>query len=97
MRGKIHGTSYSGECACFVGTVANIRKENYEHLSNGLEPDSDSPTEVWFMAIRQGDTPESNAVSAITKEWLEEFMKANEIAIPKYRLISSAENPELFP
>jgi hypothetical protein len=91
MRGKIDGTSYSGECACFVGTIANIRKENYEKLTCDLRPESSSPTEKWFLAILEGDTPSSNSVSKITKEWLEEFMRDNSLEIPQYRLISSLE------
>lgn len=96
IRGKINGSSYKGECACFCGTIANIRKENYAEMKIDLRPDSNCPTERWFLAIRKGDTPENNQVSAVTADWLKEFMKANEIAIPQYKLVSSIEKPELF-
>ena len=72
--GNIDGSSYEGECACFVGTVANLKEKKYNDL-NGLVPDSNSPTERLFLAIKQGDTPESNPVSAIVAEWIELFIK----------------------
>ncbi len=75
MRGKIDGSCYEGECACFCGTVANIRKENFRELTNKLSPDSDSPTERWFRAIRKGDSPDNNQVAAITARWIKEFME----------------------
>jgi hypothetical protein len=96
IRGKINGSCYEGECACFVGTIANIRKEDYQHLTNGLRPESSSPTEKWFLGIRKGDTPQSNQIAGITKEWIEEFAKANGISLPNYKLISSVEFPSAF-
>jgi hypothetical protein len=96
MCGRIDGTSYEGPCACFVGTIANIRKEEYDHLGIDLRPDSNSPTERWFLGIRKGETPESNQIAKITADWLKEFMQENEITIPKYKLISSLDRPELF-
>ncbi len=96
MRGKIDGSAYHGECACFVGTIANLRKEKYYELSNGLKPSSSSPTERWFLGIRKGDTPQSNQIAGITKEWIEEFAKANGISLPNYKLISSVEFPSAF-
>ena len=96
IRGKINGSCYEGICACFCGTIANLRKENYENLSIDLKPDSDSPTEKWFLSIHEGDTEVSNQVVKITAEWMREFMQANDIAIPEYKLVSSFDNQELF-
>jgi hypothetical protein len=96
MRGKIDGTSYEGECACFVGTVAKICHQDYQKLTSGLKPDSNSPTEKWFMGILKGDTPQSNQVSNITASWIEEFCLFNEIVLPEYKLVSSAEFPAAF-
>jgi hypothetical protein len=96
MKGKIDGTSYSGDCACFVGTIARVRKEEYEHLTNGLKPEADSPTERWFLAIREGETPESNSVAKVTRDWIKEFALSNEIILPEYKLISSVEFPAAF-
>jgi hypothetical protein len=96
MKGKVDGSSYTGECACFVGTIANVRKENYQNLTCDLKPDSDSPTERWFMGISKGDTPQSNCVSKITCEWIKEFAIAEKIIVPEYKLISSLEFPAAF-
>jgi hypothetical protein len=70
--GKINGSCYEGECCCFVGSFANIRNVNYKSLE-GVYPDSRSPTERWFLAFKEGDTPENSQVSKITMEWIEEF------------------------
>ena len=78
---KVNGSAYEGECACFCGTIANIRKASYKELGD-LKPDSSSPTERWFLGIRKGDNPDNNPISQITAQWTEEFMKANEIKIP---------------
>jgi hypothetical protein len=96
MRGKVDGSCYEGECACFVGSIANICGEDYEDLSSGLEPDSGSPVERWFFGINKGDTPQNNQVSAITAEWMREFMSEHSIVIPEYKLISSLEYPQAF-
>lgn len=96
MRGKIDGLAYKGKCACFVGTVANIRKENHDNLTIALKPEADSATEKWFLAILKGDTPANNPVAEITAEWMREFMKEHSILVPDYRLVSSLEMPELF-
>jgi hypothetical protein len=92
MRGKINGSTYSGECACLVGTIANVRNVDV----NTLEQNASRPAERWFLGIRKGDVPSSNQISDITREWIEEFAKANEISLPTYRLISSTEAPEVF-
>jgi hypothetical protein len=96
VRGKVDGTSYTGQCACFVGTIANIRKENYQELTCDLRPNADSPTERWFMGIREGDTPESNQVSKIVRDWIKEFSESEKIILPEYKLISSVEFPAAF-
>lgn len=72
--GKINGSSYDGECACFVDTIANIKGCEYTEL-NGLVPDSSSPTERLFMSISKGDRPETNPVSKIVADWVETFIK----------------------
>jgi hypothetical protein len=74
VAGRVDGSTYSGECACLVGTIANVRGADYTALGNGIEPDSGRPAEQWFMNIRQGDTPETSHISALTVEWLDEFV-----------------------
>lgn len=96
VRGKIDGSHYSGECACLIGTISNLRHESYKNLGIDLRPDDIRPIERWFMGIEEGDTPDSNPISAIVKEWMEEWFKKEGISFPSYRLISSLEHPELF-
>ena len=96
MRGKVNGSVYEGECVCFVGTVAKIRKEHHEKLTCDLKPDPDSLTEKWFLAFEKGVTPDRHPVAKITAEWIEEFAKANGVILPEYKLVSSAEFPAAF-
>jgi uncharacterized protein YjbI with pentapeptide repeats len=56
MRGKVDGSKYTGECACLVGTIANVRKVDVDTLKKN----SNRPAEVWFLGIRKGDVPQSN-------------------------------------
>jgi hypothetical protein len=74
--GKINGSVYEGECACFVGTVANVRGCHYEDKIRmaDLRPDSESPTEKWFLGIRVGDTPDNSQIAAITSDWICEWL-----------------------
>ena len=71
--GRVDGSTYEGPCACLVGTIANVR--GVEHTALGdLRPDADRPAERFFMGIREGDTPETDPVSAIAAKWVEEFL-----------------------
>ena len=70
--GQVDGSTYEGACACLVGTIANVRHANYKEI--GIEPDISRPAECWFMGIKEGDTPETNQISRITVEWLDEFV-----------------------
>lgn len=74
--GRVNGTFYTGECACLVGTIANLRGLNYERLGD-LKPDSDRPAERWFMGIAEGDTPATNPVSALAAGWVREWLAAH--------------------
>lgn len=64
---------------------------NQQELKNVLELHR-----KWFLGIKKGDIPQNNAVSKLTVEWTEEFMKNTGIIVPSYKLVSSLENPELF-
>ena len=79
IAGKIDGSTYTGECACLAGTIANHR--GIEGISSGKEiqengiafmTDSNSPREQWFMNIRKGDTPETNQCAKFALEWIDE-------------------------
>lgn len=73
--GKVDGSTYDGECACLVGTIANGKKVSPDSLlaSCGIPKDSSRPAEVFFTAIRRGDTPENNAAAKIAVEWIDEL------------------------
>ena len=80
LAGKVDGSCYQGECACLLGTIANIRHCDYDAIGNGISPDSSRPAEQWFMSIKKGDTPETNNISKITVEWIDEFVNLLEAA-----------------
>jgi hypothetical protein len=71
IEGRVDGSTYEGDCACLVGTIANVRHADYQQI--GIKPDSSRAAERWFMGIKKGDTPETNQISKITVEWLDEF------------------------
>ena len=48
--GRVDGSTYSGECACLVGTLENSG-------ATGLPHEASSPAERWFATIRKGDKP----------------------------------------
>lgn len=79
VEGRIDGSTYSGECACLAGTVANLKViEDYNGADINVTDeitfaaDSSSPRERWFMGISEGDTPETNRMAAIALEWIDE-------------------------
>ena len=71
IEGRINGKVYQGKCACLVGTIANLKGVNH----NTLSPDSDRPVERWFLAVKQGDTPANSQVSAVTVDWIADFLR----------------------
>jgi hypothetical protein len=71
--GRVDGSVYEGDCACLVGTLANVRGCNYRELP-GIKPDISCPAESWFMGIHKGDSPETSNISKLTVEWIEEFL-----------------------
>ncbi|KGS89852.1 pentapeptide repeats family protein [Burkholderia pseudomallei MSHR7334] len=72
--GRVDGSTYSGECACLVGTIANARGIDVDSSKFGIPKDSSRPVERFFMAIRKGDTPETNAASKLALEWAETWL-----------------------
>jgi hypothetical protein len=71
--GKVDGSTYRGQCACLVGTLANARGCNEKEIP-GLLPNSSRPAEVFFFAIKRGDTPETNQASKIAMEWVDQWL-----------------------
>ena len=72
ISGKINGSTYEGECACLVGTLANIKHCDYRKLEL-IKPNASRPAERWFLGIQKGDTPENSTIAKITLEWIEYF------------------------
>jgi hypothetical protein len=71
--GNVNGSVYDGPCACLVGTLANARGCRHDAIP-GLKPDSTRPAERWFLAIQKGHTPATNPVSALTAEWVRDWL-----------------------
>ena len=71
--GNVDGSTYSGECSCLVGTIAKERHIEAINLPQSIKPDSSRPAERFFMAIKKGDTPDTNPASKIAMEWAQEF------------------------
>jgi hypothetical protein len=71
--GRVDGSTYTGECACLVGTIGKARGSSVDDLGS-LKPNSSRPAERFFMGIRSGDTPETNQFSKLALEWCEEWL-----------------------
>jgi hypothetical protein len=80
--GKIDGSIYEGECACLCGTIANVRGCDYTKLE-GIKPDSSRPAEAFFYGVKKGDTPETNQISKLVLEWLDELQALLNAPKPK--------------
>jgi uncharacterized protein YjbI with pentapeptide repeats len=78
VAGKIDGSQYSGECACLVGTIANLRKCDVDSLA-GITRDSSRPAERWFIMFKPGDTPKNHQLMKMTVGWLDEFLKSQAV------------------
>ena len=68
--GRVDGSTYTGPCACLVGTIANLRGVDVETIDYR---NPHRPIERFFLSINRGDTPDTNPVSRIVVEWVEEF------------------------
>ena len=72
------GSTYTGDCACLVGTIANIRGEDV-YDDGQFERDASRPAEQWFAMIRKGDKPDTDTgggfASQKALEWAEEFQR----------------------
>ncbi len=69
--GKINGSVYEGECACLAGTLSKATGKSWSIFKDDspIAIDASSPRERFFMGIAEGDTPETNPISAIALEW----------------------------
>jgi uncharacterized protein YjbI with pentapeptide repeats len=79
--GQIDGSTYEGECACLCGTLEKSRDPLLVKRVYDLR-DSYRPIERLFGCISSGDTPETNAVSKIVLEWVDEFQALVSAQLP---------------
>ena len=77
--GNVDGSTYIGDCACLVGTIANIRHCDYNSIPT-LQPNSSRPAEIFFAGIRKGDTPATSQFSALAAGWVGEWLGAMQAA-----------------
>jgi hypothetical protein len=73
VAGQIDGSTYRGDCACLVGTLAKARGCDINGLAD-IAPDSSRLIERWFTNLRPGDTPETSVVAAHTLAWIDTFL-----------------------
>jgi uncharacterized protein YjbI with pentapeptide repeats len=78
--GRVDGGMYASPCACLAGTCERLRKQHgasKTELQDIVDlRDPNSSRERWFLAIIQGDIPQSSPIAAITAQWLEEWLAA---------------------
>ena len=77
--GRVDGSTYTGDCACLAGTLGKAAEYSGGYNANAFSPettafhiDASSPRERFFLAIKAGDTPETNPVSEIALSWTNE-------------------------
>jgi uncharacterized protein YjbI with pentapeptide repeats len=80
--GRVDGSTYTGECACLVGTIANARHVDYR----SIEHDASRPCEQWFAMIRKGDKPGDDTGGGFAAQmavaWAEEFVALTSTPAP---------------
>ena len=82
VESRVDGTTYSGPCACLVGTIANVRGVNHNDLG-GITPDADRPAERWFLAINETMSAK-HPIVALTIQWIDEWTAAQAApSVPK--------------
>jgi hypothetical protein len=73
VEGRVDGSTYTGKCACLVGTIANVRGCRTDELPV-LKPQAYRPAERFFLGISKGDTPEKNQFSKLALEWVDQWL-----------------------
>ena len=76
--GRVNGSVYEGECACLVGTIANVRGVNFTAIA---DHNSSYASEQWFLMISKGDTPDKDTgggyAAKLALDWVEEWQIAS--------------------
>lgn len=80
--GKVDGSTYVGDCACLVGTIANVRKCSIDELPI-LKKNPTRAAERFFMGIKKGDKPKTNQVSKLALQWVDEWLENMKAAFAK--------------
>jgi uncharacterized protein YjbI with pentapeptide repeats len=70
QEGRVNGSCYKGECACLVGTIANLRGVD----ADLMDRDPSRPIERFLFGVKKGDTPETNPVAKLVAEWTKAFV-----------------------
>jgi uncharacterized protein YjbI with pentapeptide repeats len=79
IEGNINGSTYDGECSCLSGTLhrgAIVQDGPQEEVRKGIilqARDSYRPAEMFFLGIKQGDTPDNSQFSKLVLDWITEF------------------------
>jgi hypothetical protein len=71
--GRVDGSTYQGDCACLVGTIANVKGVRYDELPS-IRPNCSRPAERLFLGISRGDIPATNPIVKVVEEWTEEWL-----------------------
>ena len=86
IEGKVDGSTYTGKCACLVGTIAKVHgiEDGAEVIEDlDLRGDASRPAEQWVMPIREGDTPDSENEGGFrskqTVEWIDEWFESRRL------------------
>ena len=76
--GNVDGSTYTGMCACLVGTLKNAGAVDLPHAT-------ESPAERWFLSIRKGDKPGDASTGGFAAgkalEWIEQYCRLTSIAL----------------
>ena len=86
--GKVDGSTYSGDCACLVGTIAKTRGCSTDQLG-ALEPDANRLAETWFTQIKPGNTPENHEPTRLAAEWVSQWIDAMRAAFGAQQAVQS--------
>jgi len=75
--GKVDGSVYEDECGCLAGTTAEASLAmgaSHDPMDDFL-PDLDRDAERWFSGIKNGDTPDTSELVAITAGWVADWLE----------------------
>jgi hypothetical protein len=72
VAGRVNGSCYEGNCACLVGTLANVRGCKFDKIP-GLVPNSSRPAEAFFLSIEFGDSPGNSQPAKLAVEWIDQW------------------------